>query len=40
MVIRARPEEIYEAFLDPAALVAWLPPAEMFSRSCSRRIGP
>jgi uncharacterized protein YndB with AHSA1/START domain len=28
-VIRARPEEVYEAFMDPAALVAWLPPAEM-----------
>ena len=28
-VIRAGPEALYEAFLDPAALVAWLPPAEM-----------
>jgi uncharacterized protein YndB with AHSA1/START domain len=28
-VIRARPEEIYEAFTNPAALVAWLPPGEM-----------
>src|SRR4051812_49356727 len=28
-VIRARPEELYEAFIDPAALVAWLPPGEM-----------
>src|SRR6202011_952625 len=28
-VIRGRPEELYEAFTDPAALVAWLPPAEM-----------
>jgi uncharacterized protein YndB with AHSA1/START domain len=28
-VIRARPEELYAAFLDPAALVGWLPPAEM-----------
>ncbi|MBV9775170.1 MAG: SRPBCC domain-containing protein [Gemmatimonadetes bacterium] len=28
-VIRARPEELYGAFVDPAALVAWLPPAEM-----------
>jgi uncharacterized protein YndB with AHSA1/START domain len=28
-VIRARPEELYEAFIDPAALVAWLPPADM-----------
>src|SRR5262245_15285529 len=28
-VIRTRPEELYEAFIDPAALVAWLPPAEM-----------
>jgi uncharacterized protein YndB with AHSA1/START domain len=28
-VIAAQPEEVYEAFMDPAALVAWLPPAEM-----------
>jgi uncharacterized protein YndB with AHSA1/START domain len=28
-VIRARPEELYEALVDPAALVAWLPPAKM-----------
>jgi len=28
-VIRARPEELYAAFLDPAALVDWLPPARM-----------
>jgi uncharacterized protein YndB with AHSA1/START domain len=28
-VIRARPEELYDTFMDPAALVAWLPPAEM-----------
>jgi uncharacterized protein YndB with AHSA1/START domain len=28
-VIRARPEELFEAFMDPAALVAWLPPGEM-----------
>ena len=28
-IIRARPEELYEAFTDPTALVAWLPPAEM-----------
>jgi len=28
-VIRARPEELYRAFLDPAALNDWLPPAEM-----------
>jgi len=28
-IIRALPEELYEAFIDPAALVAWLPPAEM-----------
>jgi uncharacterized protein YndB with AHSA1/START domain len=28
-VIKARPEELYEAFVDPAALVDWLPPAEM-----------
>ena len=28
-IIKARPEELYEAFMDPAALVAWLPPADM-----------
>ena len=28
-VIRARPAGLYAAFLDPAALIDWLPPAEM-----------
>src|SRR6266705_952311 len=28
-VIWARPEELYAAFLDPTALIVWLPPAEM-----------
>ena len=28
-VIRARSGEVYAAFLDPTALVEWLPPAEM-----------
>ena len=28
-VIRARPEELYAAFLNPTALIEWLPPAEM-----------
>ena len=28
-VIRAPPEELYAAFLDPTALIEWLPPAEM-----------
>ena len=28
-IIRARPDQLYDAFMDPAALVAWLPPAEM-----------
>jgi hypothetical protein len=28
-VIRARPEELYAAFLDPTALIDWLPPEEM-----------
>lgn len=28
-VIRARPEELYAAFVDPAILLAWLPPARM-----------
>ena len=28
-IINARPDELYAAFLDPDALVAWLPPAGM-----------
>jgi uncharacterized protein YndB with AHSA1/START domain len=28
-VIRASPAQAYDAFMDPAKLVAWLPPAEM-----------
>jgi uncharacterized protein YndB with AHSA1/START domain len=28
-VIRARPEELYAAFLDPTALIDWLPPRKM-----------
>jgi uncharacterized protein YndB with AHSA1/START domain len=28
-VIRASPQELYQALMDPAALVAWLPPAKM-----------
>jgi uncharacterized protein YndB with AHSA1/START domain len=28
-IIGAGPQELYDAFMDPAALVAWLPPAEM-----------
>jgi uncharacterized protein YndB with AHSA1/START domain len=28
-LINARPDEVYQAFMDPAALVDWLPPAEM-----------
>jgi len=28
-IIRAAPEALYAAFLDPAALVEWLPPARM-----------
>lgn len=28
-VIKARPDEIYEAFMNPAALADWLPPGEM-----------
>lgn len=28
-IIRAGREELYAAFLDPAALIDWLPPAEM-----------
>jgi uncharacterized protein YndB with AHSA1/START domain len=28
-IIKARPEKLYAAFMDPATLVAWLPPADM-----------
>ena len=28
-IIKARPEELYAAFIDPVTLVDWLPPAEM-----------
>jgi uncharacterized protein YndB with AHSA1/START domain len=28
-IIKARPEELYDAFMDPAALIEWLPPGEM-----------
>jgi len=28
-IIRARPEALYDAFMDPDTLVAWLPPGEM-----------
>ncbi|HEY3696194.1 SRPBCC domain-containing protein [Phenylobacterium sp.] len=31
-VIRAAPEDLYAAFLDPAALLAWLPPGRMTGR--------
>jgi len=31
-IIRASPEDIYAAFMDPAILVQWLPPAEMTGR--------
>jgi uncharacterized protein YndB with AHSA1/START domain len=33
-VVRARPEEFYAAFLDPSALIDWLPPAEMTGEIC------
>ncbi len=32
MIIQARPDEIYAAFVDPIALVDWLPPGEMTGR--------
>jgi len=25
-IIKARPEKLYDTFIDPAALLAWLPP--------------
>jgi len=28
-IVKARPEEVYAAFMDPDALIAWLPPAQM-----------
>ncbi len=31
-IIKARPQALYEAFMDPDALIAWLPPAEMTGR--------
>jgi uncharacterized protein YndB with AHSA1/START domain len=31
-IIRVRPGDVYDAFVDPVALVAWLPPAEMTGR--------
>jgi uncharacterized protein YndB with AHSA1/START domain len=31
-VIRAAPDELYAAFLDPVALAEWMPPAEMTGR--------
>jgi uncharacterized protein YndB with AHSA1/START domain len=31
-VIRAAPETVYAAFMDPAVLVEWLPPAEMIGK--------
>jgi uncharacterized protein YndB with AHSA1/START domain len=31
-VVNAPPQAVYEAFMDPAALVEWLPPAEMSGR--------
>jgi uncharacterized protein YndB with AHSA1/START domain len=38
-VIRAAPEAIYQAFLDPAALVQWLPPGDMTGRIEGFRAG-
>jgi uncharacterized protein YndB with AHSA1/START domain len=40
-IIWARPEELYAAFLDPAALIDWLPPAEMTGeiRKFDTRVG-
>jgi uncharacterized protein YndB with AHSA1/START domain len=31
-VVRARPDEVYEAFMNPAVLIEWLPPGEMTGR--------
>lgn len=30
--IKARPDKVYAAFMDPAALLAWMPPGEMTGR--------
>lgn len=40
-IIRAEPEALYAAFMDPAALVDWLPPAEMTGQihSFDARVG-
>jgi uncharacterized protein YndB with AHSA1/START domain len=32
-LIGSRPEEVYEAFMNPAALVEWLPPGEMTGKN-------
>jgi uncharacterized protein YndB with AHSA1/START domain len=39
--IRATPEAIYNAFTDPAALIVWLPPAQMTGKidSFDARVG-
>lgn len=31
-IIRAQPDQLYSAFIDPIALVEWLPPAEMVGK--------
>jgi len=31
-IIKARPEALYDAFVDPVALAEWLPPGEMTGR--------
>lgn len=40
-VIDAPREALYQAFVDPAALVVWLPPGEMTGEiySCDARVG-
>jgi uncharacterized protein YndB with AHSA1/START domain len=30
--VRALPDEVYEAFMNPAILIEWLPPGEMTGR--------
>ena len=39
-IVKAAPEEVYAAFMNPDVLVAWLPPAQMTGKiSCVRRAG-
>ena len=40
-IIKASPEQLYQAFMDPAILVTWLPPGQMTGKihAFDRRVG-